>query len=131
MNPQMSRNGTATATEGKVAQNSLVTRWLVNGGTSGASLGFVKKRSAVGQTNMYRAASSGTKTSSRDRNGLGVTPISFISQAQKSWRARTWQPQPQTKRPKTSVARMASVKKMNPALTNPFRSVYIVSEGSM
>src|SRR5262245_49280497 len=131
MNPQMNRKGTATATGGKVAQNSLVTRWLVNGGTSGACGGFVKSRSAVGQTNMYRAASSGTNTSGRDRNGFGVTPSFFISQAQKSWRARTWQPQPQTKRAKMGVARTARVKKMNPALMNPFRRVYMVSEGSM
>src|SRR5688572_18075685 len=107
MNPQMNRNGMATATGGKVAQNSVVTRWLVKGGTSGACGGFVKKRTAVGHTNMYRAASRGMNTSSRDRNGFGVTPIFFMSHAQKSCRARTWQPQPQTKRPKTSVARMA------------------------
>ena len=52
MNPQTNRKGMATATGGKVAQKSLVTRWLVNGGISGASGGFVKNRSAVGQTNM-------------------------------------------------------------------------------
>ena len=42
-----------------------------------------------------------------------------------------WQPQPQMYRPKIKVARIASVKKMNPALMNPFCSVYIVSEGSI
>src|SRR5687767_2529636 len=120
MNPQMKRKGTATKTGGKVAQKSLVRRWLVNGGKSGASFGFEKNRTAVGHTNMYRAAISGTKTSSRDRNGFGVIPSFFISQAQKSCNARTWQPQPQTKRPKTRVARIARVKKMNPALMNPF-----------
>ena len=42
-----------------------------------------------------------------------------------------WQPQPQMYRPKIKVARIARVKKMNPALMNPFCSVYIVSEGSI
>jgi hypothetical protein len=34
-------------------------------------------------------------------------------------------------RPKIKVARIARVKKMNPALMNPFWSVYMVSEGSI
>ena len=51
-NPQMKRKGMATATEGKVSQKLLVTRWLVNFGKSGPVAGFEKKRYAVGQTNM-------------------------------------------------------------------------------
>src|SRR5690348_6193746 len=34
MKPQMKRKGTATASGGKVAQKSLVTRWFVSAGTS-------------------------------------------------------------------------------------------------
>lgn len=42
-----------------------------------------------------------------------------------------WQPQPQIKRPNISAAIIASVKKMNPALTTPRCSVYIASDGSI
>lgn len=42
-----------------------------------------------------------------------------------------WHPQPQTNRPKISVASIASAKKINPALTTPCCSVYIASDGSI
>src|SRR4051794_34652704 len=42
-----------------------------------------------------------------------------------------WQPQPQTNRPKMSVARIAREKKMKPALTAPCWSVCMLSEGSI
>ena len=42
-----------------------------------------------------------------------------------------WQPQPQTKRPKISVARIAREKKIKPALIAPRWSVCMVSEGSI
>src|SRR5439155_1841685 len=131
MKPQMKRKGIATAMEGKVCQKLVVTRWLVNLGMSGPCSGFQNNRYAVGQTNMYSAPMSGTYTNNRDRNGFGVRPIFFNSHPQKSCRARMWQPQPQTKRPKINVAKIARAKKMNPALTNPFCNVCMVSEGSM
>ena len=42
-----------------------------------------------------------------------------------------WQPQPQTNRPKISVATIASEKKIKPAFTAPFWIVYIASDGSI
>src|SRR5205807_5934577 len=119
MKPQTKRNGMATATEGKVSQKLVVTRWLVNLGISGPWSGFAKNRYAVGQTNIYKAPISGTYTSSLERNGLGVRPIFFSIHPQKSCSARMSQPQPQTKRPKINVAKIARAKKINPALTTP------------
>src|ERR1043166_101913 len=127
----MKRNGTATANGGNVAQKSVVTRWFVNWGNSGWPFGAAIKRRAVGQTNIYSAATSGAKIRRRERKGRGFSPILFSSQVQKSCRATMWQPQPQTKRPRMSVASIATAKKINPALIKPFRSVYIVSDGSM
>jgi hypothetical protein len=40
MNPQINRNGIATASVGNVAQNSVVTMWLVNCGNSDSFAGF-------------------------------------------------------------------------------------------
>lgn len=73
---------------------------------------------------------SGKNISSRERNGLGLTPIFIISHEHKSWMATMWQPQPQNHRPSTTVDRIASAKKTKPALMTPSRTVAMLSLGS-
>src|SRR5947208_17107147 len=104
MKPHTKRKGIATATEGKVCQKLLVTRWIVNFGISGAFSGLWKNRYAVGQTNMYSAAISGTYTNRRDRNAFGWRPILFKNQPKGCWRAAMGKPQLQAKQPKVGVA---------------------------
>ena len=56
------------------------------------------------QRNIYAATTPGTKTRSRDRKGLGLVYAAHrTGAAERSWSGRMWQPQPQKKRPKTSV----------------------------
>ena len=74
---------------------------------------------------------SGTKTSNRERKGRGVIPILPSNHAQKSCSATIWQPHPHTNLPKINVAIIAKLKKINPAFTSPFCSVYIDSDGSI
>jgi len=70
------------------------------------------------------------ETSRRERKGFGRTPSLFMSQEHRSWSATTWQPQPQKYRPKMSVERIATTKKMKPALMSPSSRVCIDSLGS-
>ena len=99
-------------------------------GQTPSSTGASASRLNVGQTNMYSASASGMNTSRRERKGFGRTPHFFIIHAQRSCSATTWQPQPQKNRPKTSVLRIATAKKIAPAFTCPSSRVFIDSLGS-
>ena len=62
--------------------------------------------------------------------GRGFTRIRDIIHEHKSCSATMWHPHPQNHRPRINVERIASVKKMNPVLISPSRTVWMLSLGS-
>jgi len=92
---------------------------------------FRKQSISYGQTNMYSAAPSGTYTSSRDRKRLRMK-THFLEQPAAEIPATQYVTTPATnKTPEDERRQNCQAKKDEARVTNPFCSVYIVSEGSM
>ena len=79
---------------------------------------------------MYMKAMRGTNASRPIRAGLGLIFSLPSSQRERSCRATKWQPHPQNHRPRIIVLRIASAKKIRPALMMPCLENSIASDGS-
>ena len=80
---------------------------------------------------MYTPSPNGNHINNRARNARGRTCIFRRTQKHASCSNTTWHPQPQNHLPKIHVDRSANTKKIPPALTIPFLTNSMPSEGSM
>ena len=80
---------------------------------------------------MYTPSPNGNHINNRARNARGRTCIFRRTQKHASCSNTTWHPQPQNHLPKIHVDKSTSTKKIPPALTMPYLTNSIPSDGSI